>query len=63
MQLRAKTAVYTQELLVHDSSERQGAEGLHACIVDLLRVLMLALQFESKVIRQMTTLVVPTEQP
>ena len=32
----------TEELLVHDSRERQGAERLHASIVDTLRILAFA---------------------
>ena len=48
----------TQELLVHDCRQRQAAEGLHAGLVDGLGVLVLALEFEGKVVGQMPTFVI-----
>jgi hypothetical protein len=33
VELGRQSAVYTEELLVHHSGEREGAEGVHACIV------------------------------
>ena len=63
MQLRTQTTVNAEELLVHDCCQWQCAEGLHACLVDILGVLVLALKLESKVVGQMTALVVTTEQP
>jgi hypothetical protein len=63
VELRAQTAVYAQELLVHDRSQRQCAERVHACFVDCLRVLVFALELECEVIGQMPAFVVSTEQP
>jgi hypothetical protein len=58
VQLRAQSTVYTQELLVHDSSEGQCAERVHASFVDGLGVLVLALELECEVIGQMPALMV-----
>jgi hypothetical protein len=33
VELGAQTTVYTQELLVHDRSQRQCAERVHACFI------------------------------
>lgn len=52
-----------QKLLVHDGSQGQTAEGLHAGLVDGLGVLVLALELESKVIGQVAALVVASQQP
>lgn len=51
-----------KELLVHDGCEGKATEGLHACIVYPFRVLVFAFEFEGKVVRQVSTLVVPPEQ-
>lgn len=63
MQLWRQTTVNAQELLVHNSSQWQGTEGLHTRLVNILRILVLTFQLEGKVIGQMATLVVTTEQP
>jgi CBS-domain-containing membrane protein len=63
VELRAQPAVYAQELLVHNRSQRQCAERVHAGFVNRLRVLVLTLQLECEVISQMPTFVVSTEQP
>ena len=42
MQLGRQTTVDAEELFVHDSGKGQSAEGLHARVVDTLRVLALA---------------------
>jgi hypothetical protein len=63
MELRAQTTVYAEELLVHDGSQRQCAERVHACFVNGLGVLVLALELEGEVISQMPALVVPAEEP
>ena len=42
MQFRGQSTMNTEELFVHDGSEGQCAEGLHACIIDALGVLALA---------------------
>lgn len=47
-----------EELLIHDSSKRKGAKGLHACIVHSLRVLVFTFELEGKVVGQMTTFMV-----
>lgn len=53
----------TQELLVHDRRQRQGAKGFDAGFVDALAVFVLTLQFEGEVICQMPALVVTSQQP
>jgi hypothetical protein len=63
VKLGAQTAVYAQELLVHDCSQGQCAERVHACFVDGLGVLVLALELECEVISQMSAFVVSAEQP
>jgi DNA recombination-dependent growth factor C len=63
VQLRAQSTVDTQKLLVHNRSQRKGAESVHASFVDSLGVLVLALELESEVISQMTALVISAEQP
>ena len=63
VKLWAQSTMYTQELFVHDRCERQCTEGLHTSFIHSLRVLVLALQLESKVISQMTALVVSAQQP
>lgn len=55
--------MYAKKLLVHDRRERQGAEGFHACLVDLLRVFMLTFELECEIVRQMSALVVTSQQP
>lgn len=55
--------MYAEKLLVHDSRQRQRTEGLHACLVDLLRVFVLALQLEGEVVCQMPTFVVASQEP
>jgi hypothetical protein len=63
VELGAQTAVYAQELLVHDRSQRQCAERVHAGLVDGLGVLVLAFELECEVISQMSAFVVSAEQP
>ena len=48
----------TEELLVHQSSQGQTVECLHAGVVHILRVLDLALLLEGEVLGEVTTLVV-----
>lgn len=52
-----------EELLVHDCSQWQGAERFHACIIDGLGILVLALQFECEVVGKMATLMIAAEKP
>ena len=63
MQLGAQATVYAQELLVHDSSKWQRTERFHACVVNLFRILVLALQLEGEVVSKMTAFVVASEEP
>lgn len=58
MQLRTETSVYAQELFVHDRCQGQGAERIHTCFVDSLRVLVLAFQLEREVVCQMSALMI-----
>lgn len=55
--------MYTQKLLVHNGSQRQGAEGVHAGIVDLLRVFVFAFELEREVVCEMSTLMIAAQQP
>lgn len=52
-----------EELLIHNSSQGQTAECVDAGVVDSLRVLVLALKLEGKIVRQMTAFMVSPEQP
>lgn len=63
MELRAQPSVDAEELLVHNSSQGQRAERLHAGLVDGLGIFMPALQLEGEVIRKVAALVVPAQQP
>lgn len=53
----------TKELLVHNRRQRQRTEGFDARFIDPFAILVLALELESKVVGQMATFVVATEQP
>ena len=53
----------TQELLVHDRRQRQRAERFNASLVDLLVVFVLTLEFECKIIRKVSALMVPSQEP
>jgi hypothetical protein len=53
----------TEELLVHNSRQRQRTEGLNARLIDPLTILVLALQLEREVIRKVTTFVVTPQKP
>ena len=61
MQLWAQPSVYAKKLLVHNGGQWQGAEGFHACFINVLRVFMLTLEFEGEVIRQVSTLMVASK--
>jgi hypothetical protein len=50
--------VNAEELLVHNSRQREGTERFHAGFVDGLGVLVLAFKLEGKVIGQVATFVV-----
>lgn len=63
MQFWAESTVDTQKLLVHDGCQRQAAEGLHAGLINGLRVLVLALKLEGEVVGQVAALVVAPQQP
>jgi hypothetical protein len=63
VELGAQTAVYAQELLVHNGRQGQCAERVHACLINGFRVLVLALELECEVVGQMPALVVSAEQP
>jgi hypothetical protein len=61
-QLGRQSAVYTEELFVHDCSKRQGAERPEARLVDALGVLVLTFKLECEVVGQTAALVVPTKE-
>lgn len=52
----------TQELFVHDRCQGQGTKGLHAGVINALRVLVLALELEGEVVGEMSTFMVSPEQ-
>jgi hypothetical protein len=49
-----------EELLVHDGCEGEVAEGVHAGIVKVFRVLVFALELVGEVVGEMTAFVVST---
>ena len=53
--------MYAEKLLVHDGSQRQGAKGLHTGFVNLLRVLVLAFEFEGEIVRQMPAFMISSQ--
>ena len=55
--------MYAEELLVHDSSQGQGAKGFHTRIVDFFRVLVFAFELEGEIVCQMPALVIAAEEP
>ena len=63
MQLRAQTAVDAEELLVHNSRQREAAERLNTGVIYGLRVLVLAFKLEREVVRQVATFMVSSEKP
>ncbi len=63
MQFGTQTAVYAEKLLVHDRSQRQSAEGIHARIVHLLGIFVLTLELKGEVIGQVPAFVVSAKQP
>lgn len=62
LELWRETTVNAEELLVHDGSEGKRAERLHAEVIDLFRILVLALELKGKVVGQVTTFVVATKE-
>lgn len=62
MDLRRQSTVHAQELLIHQSRQRQTIERVHARIVHAFRVLDLALLLERKVLGQVPALVVAAQQ-
>ena len=63
MELGAETTVNAKELLVHDRRQRQRTERLNARLVNPFAILVLALQLEGKIIGQVATFVITTQQP
>ena len=63
VELWAKATMYAEKLLVHDRGQWQRTECFHTCVVDLLRVFVLAFELEGEVIGQMATFMVPSQQP
>jgi hypothetical protein len=55
--------VNAEELLVHNSRQRKSTERFHTGFVDGLGVLVLAFKLEGKVIGQVATFVVSSQQP
>lgn len=55
--------MYAEKLLVHDGCQWQRAKSLHTGIVHLVRIFVLAFEFEGEVVGQMSALVVAAEQP
>jgi len=63
VQFRTETSMNTEKLLVHNSGQRQSTERIHTSFIYTLRILVLTLKFEGKVVSQMTTLVISTKKP
>lgn len=63
VQLGAQTTVNAEELLVHNSSQRQATEGVHTSLIEGLGVFVSAFELESEVIGQMTAFVVSSKEP
>lgn len=63
VQFGTEATVDAKELLIHNRCQGQGAEGFHTGFVDSLRIFVLAFEFEGKVVRQMSALVVTSQQP
>lgn len=61
MQLRTEAPVYAQELFVHNRCQGQGAERVHTCLVDSLRVLVLTFQLEREVVCQVSALMIASQ--
>lgn len=57
-----QTTMDTKKLLVHDGCQGQGAEGFHNSIVELLGILVLALELEGEVVREMAAFVVASQE-
>ena len=55
--------MYAQELLVHDCCKGKRTKRVHASFIDRFGILVLAFKLERKVIRQVSTFMVPSEQP
>ena len=58
MQLGAEATMDTEELFVHDCSQRQGAKRFHTRIIYLFGIFVLAFNLEREIVCQMTTFVV-----
>ncbi len=63
MKLRAEATVNAEELLVHNSSQRQAAEGLDAGVVNSLGVCVPTFQLEGEVVCQVAAFVIAPEEP
>ena len=53
--------MYAQELFIHDSSQWQRAEGLHACFINIFRVFVLTLELKGEVVGQVPAFVITPE--
>ena len=53
--------MYAQELLIHDSSQWQCAEGLHTCFINVFGVFVLALKLKGKVVSQVSAFMITPE--
>ena len=62
-QLGAQPSMYAQELFVHHSRQRQGAERIHTSVIDIKTVFVLALALEGEVIGKMAAFVITSEKP
>ena len=52
-----------KELFIHDSRKWQSAERVHARLVNTLRVFVLTLELEGKVVCKMAAFMVASQQP
>ena len=63
IQFWTEAAVYAEKLLVHDGSQRQGAERIHTSFVNFLRVFVLTFELEGEIVCQMPALMISSQEP
>lgn len=57
---RRKAAMNAEELLVHESRQRKAVKGLHAGVIDPLRVFDFTFGLEGEILGKMATLMITT---
>jgi len=62
IEVRGETSVDTEELFVDYGSQWKRIEGVHAAIINIHPVFVAAFELECKVLSQMSTFVISSEQ-